>query len=172
MRSSPPRDFGLYEARREHDACGVGAVVNISGRRDRALVELGRQILLNLEHRGAASSDEATGDGAGVLLHIPHEFFAAECDRIGFSLPSAGAYGVAMLFSPHHEELRADCHAQLEEALAHYGLSPLGWRPVPVDNRTLGELAKAAEPVCSQLFIGGAGLENEAFERRLFMARK
>ncbi|HUV63988.1 MAG TPA: hypothetical protein VMW24_08825, partial [Sedimentisphaerales bacterium] len=92
------RDSGLYEARREHDACGIGAVVNISGKREHSIIEYGKQILLNLHHRGAAGADETTGDGAGILFQIPHEFFTSQCGELGFSLPAVSQYGVGVVF--------------------------------------------------------------------------
>jgi glutamate synthase (NADPH) large chain len=100
------RDQGLYETKYEHDACGIGAVVNIAGTRDHSILEYGKQILINLTHRGAAGSDETTGDGAGILFQIPHEFFAVECEERGFSLPEPFGYGVGMVFGPKGAELR------------------------------------------------------------------
>jgi len=145
----------------------------ISGRRAHEIINYGKQVLLNLHHRGAAGSDETTGDGAGILLQIPHEFFAAETDRLGFALPQAGAYGAAMMFAPRGDgQLRAQCAAALGEGVAHYGLKVLGWRDVPGDSSCLGELARASEPIIRQAFIDGCGLEGEVLERRLFMARK
>ena len=169
----PPEDRGLYEARQEHDSCGVGAVVNVSGRRDHAVIERGKEVLLNLRHRGAASADETTGDGAGILIQLPHAFFAEEAERLGFGLSGAGSYGVGMVFGPLADrELRGECDAALSEAVEHYGMKVAGWREVPADNSTLGELAKLAEPSIKQVFIDGCGLAEEALERRLYMARK
>ncbi|MHB1037681.1 MAG: glutamate synthase large subunit [Pirellulales bacterium] len=162
----------MYDPHREHDACGIGAVVNISGRRDHSIIDYGKQVLVNLLHRGAAGSDERTGDGAGILIQIAHEFFAAEADRLGFALPEPKRYGVAMLFLPQEADLRRQCELALVEAIAHYGLGELGWREVPTSNATLGDLARASEPVVKQLFIAGLGLEDEALERRLYLARK
>ena len=172
MRVVPPRDQGLYEARREHDACGIGAVVNISGRQDRAIVEYGEQILLNLQHRGAAGSDEATGDGAGILLQIPHELFAEEAAACGFALGEPSRYGVAMVFGPQDETLRRRCDELLEQSLVHYRLGVLGYRDVPCEDSCLGELARQAEPSIKQLFIDGQGLEGDGLENRLYLARK
>ena len=92
------KNQGLYEARREHDGCGIGAVVNISGKREHSIIEYGKQILVSLHHRGAAGADETTGDGAGILFQIPHEFFFVECKELGFSLPESLRYGVGMVF--------------------------------------------------------------------------
>ena len=93
------REIGLYEARREHDACGIGAVVNISGKREHSIIEYGKQVLVNLHHRGAAGADETTGDGAGILFQIPHEFFVAEAGKLGITLPEPSLYGVGVVFS-------------------------------------------------------------------------
>jgi len=170
--SKMPPGQGLYDPAREHDACGIGAVVNISGAADHRIVEYGKQILVNLLHRGAAGSDESTGDGAGILLQIPHEFFAAEAGRSGFALPEPRHYGVAMVFGLRDPSWWGRAEEILVEAVRHYGLTPLGWRDVPGCNDTLGELAKASEPAIRQFFIDGAGLEGEPLERRLYMARK
>src|SRR5512137_1151075 len=132
---------GLYETQYEHDACGIGAVVNINGTRDHSILEYGKQILINLTHRGAAGADETTGDGAGILFQIPHEFFATECDNLGFSLPEPFGYGVGMVFGPKDAELRARCERVLEEALAYHGLKVLGWREVPTAGNYLGKIA-------------------------------
>jgi glutamate synthase domain-containing protein 2/glutamate synthase domain-containing protein 1/glutamate synthase domain-containing protein 3 len=167
-----PEDQGLYEARREHDACGIGAVVNINGQPDHSIIEHGREILVNLHHRGAAGSDEVTGDGAGILFQIPHDFFASECERSGFSLPPAGKYGVGMIFAPADESLNDSCAKIFEEAVGHYGLKVVGWRAVPTCNDCLGTIALASEPSIRQIFIDGAGVEDEMLERKLYMVRK
>ena len=111
-----PSVRGLYDPQWEHDACGIGAVVNISGRRDHAIVEHGKQVLLNLMHRGAAGADESTGDGAGILLQIPHGSSAPMADELGFELPDPKQYGVAMLFLPQDEELRRRCETDLRRS--------------------------------------------------------
>jgi len=167
----PPAQ-GLYDPRWEHDACGIGAIVNISGRREHAILEYGKQVLLNLQHRGASGADESTGDGAGVLFQIPHEFFAAEASAQGVALPPPEHYGVAMLFLPRAGEVRRQCEAVLTEALVEGGLKPLLWRDVPTRNDCLGEIARSSEPVIRQLVIDGQGLAGEDFERRLFVVRK
>lgn len=172
MMQEMPKAQGLYDPRWEHDACGVGAVINISGRREHAIVELGNTVLMNLMHRGAAGADDATGDGAGILFQIPHELFAQETPRLGFSLPDALQYGVAMVFLPRIAELQEGCEQILADAVSAGGLRPLGWRTVPTRNVCLGELARAAEPVIRQLFISGEGLRDEELERRLFIIRK
>jgi glutamate synthase domain-containing protein 2/glutamate synthase domain-containing protein 1/glutamate synthase domain-containing protein 3 len=160
---------GLYEPAHEHDACGIGAVVNISGRKDHAIVEHGKQILLNLHHRGAASADNVTGDGAGILIQIPHAFLHSECKG---KLPAPGKYGVGMVFGSMNSSIRARCNILLEKAIEHYGMKVLGWRDVPVKADCLGPIAKAGEPTIKQIFVDGQGLSDEDLERKLFLARK
>jgi len=167
-----PRNQGLYDRQFEHDACGIGAVVDISGRPDHAIVQYGKQVLKNLRHRGAASADNVTGDGAGILLQIPHELFASECQGRGIVLPEPGRYGVGMVFASQDEALQAKCDGLLAEAIAHYGLGVIGWRDVPTKPDCLGPIALAAEPVIKQVFIDGNGQTDVDLERRLYLARK
>ncbi|MFH1923767.1 MAG: hypothetical protein ABIP48_28245, partial [Planctomycetota bacterium] len=134
MRYDAAKTRGLYDPQKEHDACGIGAVVNVSGRAEHAVVEYGKQVLLNLMHRGAAGADESTGDGAGMLMQIPHEFFAHQADRLGFGLPSPGEYGVAMFFLPRQTKPRGRCEQVVAEEIGRQGLDLLGWRDVPGDN--------------------------------------
>jgi glutamate synthase (NADPH/NADH) large chain len=166
------KNQGLYETRYEHDSCGIGAVVNISGRRDHSIIEYGRQILLNLHHRGAAGADETTGDGAGILFQIPHEFFFVECEKAGISLPEPSKYSVGMVFGSKDAGLRERCDRILEDAIAYYGMRALGWREAPVRSDCLGKIALESEPSIKQVFVDGAGLEEEAFERHLYLARR
>lgn len=172
MSTPVPRKQGLYDPQYEHDACGIGAIVNISGRRDHAVVEYGKQVLLNLMHRGAAGADESTGDGAGILTQIPDEFFQEVVGSLGFTLPAAGQYGVAMLFLPRDDAKRSRCLPVVTQWIEHGGMQVLGWREVPTDNQSLGELARNSEPVIQQVFIGANGLQQEELERRLYVARK
>jgi glutamate synthase domain-containing protein 2/glutamate synthase domain-containing protein 1/glutamate synthase domain-containing protein 3 len=167
-----PKAQGLYDPNREHDACGIGAIVNITGRRDHAIVELGKTVLVNLMHRGAAGADDSTGDGAGILMQIPHPLMSDEAARLGVELPAVKRYGVAMVFLPQVEEVRRHCEAMLAAALEEGGLKPLGWRDVPTDDSCLGDIARTSEPVVRQLFIGGQGMQDEELERRLFVVRK
>jgi len=167
-----PKAQGLYDPRNEHDACGIGAVVNVSGRREHGIIDLGRQVLVNLSHRGAAGGDESTGDGAGILLQLPHEFLAAQAGALKVKLPPPGRYAAAMVFLPTDRKLAQRCREILTQSVEHYGMNLLGWRDVPTCNGSLGELARAAEPMIRQAFIDGAGLEDEALERRLYLARR
>ncbi len=166
------KNQGLYESRREHDACGIGAVVNISGKRQHSIIEYGKQILLNLHHRGAAGADETTGDGAGILFQIPHEFFHAVSGELGFSMPDVSTYGVGMVFSSKDEKIREQCEEILQASAGYYGMKVLGWRDVPTSGDCLGKIALEAEPVIRQIFIDGAGLKNEALERCLYLVRR
>jgi len=167
-----PKSQGLYESRREHDACGIGAVANISGDASHSIIEYGKEILANLHHRGAAGADEVTGDGAGILFQIPHDFFKAVASEEGFKLPGKSEYGAGIVFGPKDAKLRAKCDKILEGSVKHYGLKVLGWRDVPVSPDCLGPLAISAEPSIKQLFVDGAGKTGRDLELKLFLARK
>jgi len=168
--SSP--DQGLYNAQFEHDACGVGAVANILGQPSHDILQMGKAVLLNLMHRGAAGADEATGDGAGILFQLPHEFLSATAQELGFELTDPLSYGLGMVFGPKDPAVRGRCDRLLEEALEHYGLGVLGWRDVPVRPECLGDLARAAEPSIKQVFVDGRQFTDETLEGRLYLARK
>ena len=169
----PPRQ-GLYDPAHEHDACGVGFVADIKGRRSHAIVEHGLTILNNLRHRGATGADPLHGDGAGLLVQIPDVFFREEMGRQGVKLPKAGAYGVGMVFLPRNAAARAACTREIERAVVNEGQSVLGWRDVPVDDSSLGNTARDTQPVIRQVFVGaGRGsLDRDAFERKLYIIRK
>lgn len=166
------KDFGLYETKYEHDACGIGAVVNINGTRSHQIVSYAKQVLLNLHHRGAAGADEVTGDGAGILMQIPDEFFREKSSKLGINLPCEGEYGVAVVFGSKNEQIRKRCDQILEESVVYYGMLNLGWRDVPSNPSCLGELALEAEPSIKQLFISACGYKDEQLETMLYMARK
>lgn len=170
--SFPIRSEGLYDPQYEHDSCGIGAVVNISGRREYQIIEYAKQVLLRLQHRGASGADETTGDGAGILFQIPQGFFADEAERLKISLPPAGEYGVGMLFLPRRREARSQCEAIFCETILEGGLEVLAWRDVPTCNSRLGQIARSVEPVIRQVLIHGHGLTEEPLERRLFLLRK
>ena len=170
---SLPAAEGLYDPAGERDACGIGFVVNIKGRASHQIIEQGIQILVNLTHRGAAGCDPDTGDGAGLLIQIPHAFFARECDRLGFSLPPPGRYGVGMVFLPveRHERLLAE--GILERIAREEGLEVLGWRDTPVDDTAIGRIARASRPYIEQLFLAPRnGMDQDALERKLYVVRK
>src|SRR5262245_779771 len=164
---NPPRQ-GLYDPAHEHDACGVGFVVDLKAVRSHDLVEKAVRILLNLEHRGACGCEKNTGDGAGILLQVPHKLLLRECDKLGFKLPAPGHYGVGFVFLPRDPSDREYCERLFERLSLREGQRVLGWRTVPTDNRLLGPTAKSAEPVIRQVFIGrGEDVADEmAFERK------
>jgi glutamate synthase domain-containing protein 2/glutamate synthase domain-containing protein 1/glutamate synthase domain-containing protein 3 len=168
-----PEPQGLYDPRNERDACGIGFVVNIKGQKSHDIILKGIQILINLTHRGACGCDPETGDGAGILIQIPHEFFAKECATIGFSLPPAGEYGVGMVFLPVEKQQRFLCEGILERIAREEGLAVIGWRDTPVVADAIGRVARASQPYIQQIFIRrAAGMDEDAFERKLYLVRK
>ncbi|MBN9063537.1 MAG: glutamate synthase large subunit [Rhizobiales bacterium] len=169
-----PAAQGLYDPGRERDACGVGFIADMKNRKSHAIVEKGLQILLNLDHRGAVGADPKMGDGCGILVQMPHRFFAEEAAALGFELPGEGDYGVGHLFMPRDPEGFALVTQMVEKAIQEEGLPLLGWRDAPVDSSDLGETVKETEPLHRQIFIGkpSAAMDQDVFERRLFIARK
>jgi len=172
--SSAPVKQGLYDPQFEHDACGLGFVVNIKGKKSHQLVTDALRILVNLDHRGACGCEANTGDGAGILIQVPHEFFVAQAARLGFKLPAAGQYGVGQLFLPKNPAEREGIKAELVKIVESEGQTVLGWRDVPTDNSSLGQTAVAAEPFMAQVFVSrGADLtDDDVFERKLYVIRK
>ncbi len=169
----PPRQ-GLYDPANEHDACGVGFIANVKGRKSHEIVQQGLRILENLTHRGAVGADPLAGDGAGILMQIPDAFLREECAALGIDLPAAGDYGVGMLFLPAREEIRNFCETLITGITAEEGQGLLGWRDVPTDNSGLGESVRQVEPVIRMVFIrkGENCLNTDTFERKLFIIRK
>ena len=168
-----PAAQGLYDPANERDACGIGFVVNINGEPSHDIVLKGLQILENLVHRGACGCDPETGDGAGILIQIPHRFFAREANDLGFSLPEPGKYGIAMCFLPVDRQQRLTCEGFLEEIAREEGLTVLGWRDTPLAVNAIGRVARASQPYIEQLFVGcPPHLDQDAFERRLYLVRK
>jgi glutamate synthase domain-containing protein 1 len=158
-----PQAQGLYDPAHEHDACGVGFVVNIKGERSHEIVLKGLQVLDNLTHRGACGCDPLTGDGAGMLLQVPHAFFAHEAAQLGFELPPAGEYGVGMIFMPLDAHKREACEALFEQVVRDEGQRLAGWRTVPVDETQCGVIARQGLPAIRQIFIArGPGISDEA----------
>src|SRR5580658_3280440 len=137
MISAPPKQ-GLYDPQFEHDACGLGFVVNMKGAKSHQLVTDALQILVNLDHRGACGCETNTGDGAGILIQVPHEFLAAEAVRLGFKLPAPGQYGLGMVFLPKDKTERENIQREFAKVIADEGQTVLGWREVPTDNSSLG----------------------------------
>jgi glutamate synthase domain-containing protein 2/glutamate synthase domain-containing protein 1/glutamate synthase domain-containing protein 3 len=169
----PPKQ-GLYDPRFEHDACGVGFVVDIQGRASHKILRQGIQVLVNLDHRGACGAETNTGDGAGILLQMPHKFLREECDRLGINLPAPGEYGSGLVFMPRDPTLRRQLEERFGDIVESEGQVLLGWRTVPTDNSMLGATAKASEPFIRQVFIGRGPDVSDAltFERKLYVIRK
>jgi glutamate synthase (ferredoxin) len=169
-----PEKQGLYDPRHEHDACGVGFVVDIKGRKSHEIVRSAVEVLLNMEHRGACGCEKNTGDGAGILLQIPHEFLLGQCEELRIDLPSPGQYGVGMVFLPREPERARQCEQAFEAIAREEGQSVLGWRTVPVEDSMIGPTAKASRPLVRQIFIErNANLTDKlAFERKLYVIRK
>jgi len=171
---SAPVAQGLYDPRNEHDACGVGFVAHIKGKRTHAIIEQGLTVLKNLTHRGAVGWDPKLSDGSGLLIQIPDRLLREEMARQGVKLPPRGQYGVGMVFLPRDPASRQACEYEMERAIKDEGQVVLGWRDVPVDNADLAEPAKKLEPVIRQVFVGrGRGVTvTDALERKLFIIRK
>src|SRR5713101_6531011 len=169
----PPAE-GLYDPALEKDSCGVGFIANIKGKKSHQIVSDAINILCNLEHRGAVGADPRAGDGAGILVQIPHAFFLRKAAEIGFQLPKPGDYAVGALFMPKETAWRKDIKSIIADHIKDEQLMLLGWRDVPVDNSSLGESVKPTEPANMQVFIGrGDHIKTEdEFERRLYILRK
>ena len=148
-----PAKQGLYDPAFEKDACGVGFVVNYQDDPSHEIIQQGLQILVNLTHRGATGSDPNVGDGAGILLQLPHAFFVEVTAPLGFVLPDDGEYGVGMVFLPQDETDRARCESILNDRIVAEGQKLLGWRTVPVDNQSLGAASRETQPYIRQVFI-------------------
>ncbi|WP_099204248.1 glutamate synthase large subunit [Scatolibacter rhodanostii] len=169
-----PQEQGLYSPQMEHDACGMGFVVNIKGKKSHEIIADALTVLENLNHRGASGAEENTGDGAGIIIQIPHIFFKRECDALGFNLPGEKQYGVGMMFAHKYKELRQKQMAIFEEIVAAEGLKVLGWREVPIDKSSIGESALGVMPRFLQVFIekGPEVPTGIDFERKLYVIRK
>src|SRR5579862_6212832 len=171
--SYPPLRQGLYDPSHEHDACGMGFVVDLNGEKSHEIIRKGIEILVNLTHRGACGCDPETGDGAGILIQIPHEFFVRECHEIGFSLPEPGVYGVGMMFLPVEPQQRLMCEGIVERIAREEGLTVLGWRDTPIDSDAIGRTARATQPYIEQVFLRGAHeLTQDELERTLYVVRR
>ncbi len=173
--SGLPDAQGLYDPSNEHDACGVGLVAHVKGRKSHAIVRQALQVLINLQHRGACGCEANTGDGAGILIQIPDRFFRAQAERLSFELPPAGRYGAGLIFLPRDPDRRQRVKAIFEQIVVEEGQRVLAWREVPTDNRALGASAIAVQPAFEQVVIGqGAdvALAQDRFERKLYVIRK
>jgi len=169
-----PAPEGLFDPALERDACGVGFIANLKGKKSHSIVESALKILENLEHRGAVGADPLSGDGAGILIQIPHDFLAAETKTLDFDLPKFGDYAVGHVFMPQDERLRAHCERVWARCVKEEGLKFLGWRSVPVDNSCLSPMVRTTEPVHRQAFIERPSsiADQDEFERRLYIVRK
>jgi glutamate synthase domain-containing protein 2/glutamate synthase domain-containing protein 1/glutamate synthase domain-containing protein 3 len=160
---------GLYDPRFEHDSCGVGFVCNVAGKRSNEIVKQGIEVLKRLSHRGATGADPKTGDGAGILIQIPHEFFK---NTVKFQLPDPGKYGTGLIFLPTDKKEREFCKGQFTKFIKAERQKLLGWRQVPVDDSDIGITAKKTQPVIEQVFIGSNLTDQSVFERKLYLIRK
>jgi glutamate synthase (ferredoxin) len=169
----PPKQ-GLYDPQFEHDACGVGFLVNMKGKKSHQIVTDALQILVNLDHRGACGCEANTGDGAGILMQTPHEFLRKVTDKLGFKLPAPGQFGVGMLFMPKNPAEREAVKTAFSKIITEEGQPIIGWRDIPTDNSSLGKTAVASEPHMMQVFIGrDASIKDDlSFERKLYIIRK
>ncbi|MDA2935530.1 glutamate synthase subunit alpha, partial [Acidobacteria bacterium AH-259-D05] len=171
-----PRAKGLYDPRNEKDSCGIGFVANIKGQRSHQILLDANEMLINLSHRGACGCEPNTGDGAGVLTALPHEFLAKVARKdLGIDLPPAGEFAAGVVFLPTTDRERDHCKAVVADIVSEQGQRVLGWRCVPTDPKgaDIGPSAHATEPAIEQLFIASRkGLEGEAFERQLYIIRK
>ncbi len=165
---------GLYDPAFEHDACGIGFVVDVKGRKSHAIVRQALTVLNNLDHRGARGSDPHTGDGAGILIQVPYAFLRRVCSDEGIHLPDSDLFGAGMFFLPHERQPRLAIQRQIENIVHDAGQRALGWRVVPTNGSSLGRTARQSEPFICQLFVGaGPHLEKPlAFERKLYVIRK
>ncbi len=174
MRDPRPEAQGLYDPEREHDACGVGFVVDLKGRKSHGIVSDGLTALRNLNHRGACGCEDNTGDGAGIILQIPHEFLVARCAEEGVVLPEPGEYAVGAFFASSDPENQELGKRLFESIVAEEGRVFLGWRRLKTDNSTLGPSARAVEPAMFHALVGRGPLDvdEETFERKLYVIRK
>ena len=165
---------GLYDPSFEHEACGVGLVANIRGVKSHGVIKQGLEVLINLGHRGAAGADPETGDGAGIMMQMPHEFIASEFGKLGVRVPAVGSYGIGMTFLPQDPEERSTCEAAIERIVEEEGQVFLGWRDVPISPDKIGTLAARVMPVIRQFMVGRSETteSGRAFEVRLFVIRK
>lgn len=172
--SGLPEPQGLYHPSHEHDACGIGFVANIKGQKSHDIIEKGIQILINLTHRGACGCDPETGDGAGLLIQIPHTFFAREAANLGFTLPAPGEYGIGMVFLPVEKHQRLQTEGIIERIVHEEGLRLLGWRDTPIQGSAIGRVARASQPYIEQIFVAPhpGVMTADQLERKLYLIRK
>ncbi|MDP7579018.1 MAG: glutamate synthase large subunit [SAR202 cluster bacterium] len=169
-----PSQQGLYDPNFEHASCGVGLVANINGLRSHSIIRQGMEVLINLGHRGATGADPETGDGAGILLQMPHQFLKLEAAKIGITLPPQGKYGVGATFLPQDSVQRQACENLIERVVLEEGQRFLGWRNVPISPDAIGNLANRVRPTIRQFFVGTADDMDPSypFELKLYVIRK
>ncbi|MFC1512624.1 glutamate synthase large subunit [bacterium] len=169
-----PEKQGLYDPEFEHDSCGVGFVCNINGSKSNKIIQKGLEVLVRMTHRGAVGADPKTGDGAGILIQMPHEFLVKVCSKSNINLSGKGEYGSGLIFLPQNKKEREICINAFEKIIKEYKQVFLGWRNVPVNNEVIGETAKSAEPVIKQVFIKKSASIKDTieFERVLYIIRK
>jgi glutamate synthase (ferredoxin) len=174
MNNQLPVKQGLYDPQFEHDACGVGFIVHMKGQKSHDIVEQGLTILLNIDHRGAVGAEINTGDGAGILLQMPHTFLKKVMAAQNITLPEPGQYGVGMVYASPDPTQRAAGRKVFEQIVAEEGQQVIGWRDVPTDNSSLGNTAKSSEPFMQQVFIRRSPdlVDDLSFERKLYVMRK
>ncbi len=167
-------DQGLYRPEFEHDSCGTGFITNINGHKSNQIIADALTMLENMEHRGACGCDPDSGDGAGILIQLPHEFFMEECSDLEISLPEPGEYGVGMIFFPKESAVKKACRTTIDAAIEKLGLQKLGYRKIAVNSSVIGETARSAEPDVEQIFIARPhSITNEDdFERKLYVLRR
>jgi glutamate synthase (NADPH) large chain len=163
-----PKSQGLYNRENEHDACGIGFVADIKGRKSNEIVRRGLDVVSRMEHRGAESADNKTGDGAGIMIQTPHDFLTSQIS----DLPEFGKYGTGLVFLPSDMEEMATCMEEFNKVIHEEGLELIGWRDVPVDSTVIGDIARSTEPLIKQIFIGGNDLDQLSLERKLYIVRK
>ncbi|MEP7287817.1 MAG: glutamate synthase subunit alpha, partial [Chloroflexota bacterium] len=169
MADNPPTKQGLYDSANEHDSCGIGFVASIKGQRSHNIIERGLEVLERMAHRGAESADNKTGDGAGIMIQIPHELYKEEIP----ALPEPGQYGTGIVFLPQNPDEAVFCVQALDSIIVDEGLHVLAWRNLVVDNSDIGEIAKSSEPAMHQIFITSTtDLSSDALERKLYVVRK
>lgn len=168
MHNHFPKPQGLYDPANEHDNCGIGFVAHIKGEKSNEIVRKGLEILVNMTHRGAESSDNKSGDGAGILMQLPHEYFST----LGLTLPSEGLYGSGLMFLPSNPKEAALCIKEFEKQVVAEGLELIGYRDVPVNSDAIGEIARSSEPLIRQVFVTGKFDEQDVLERKLYLLRK
>jgi glutamate synthase (NADPH/NADH) large chain len=169
-----PKKYGLYDPAFEKESCGVGFIANIKGVQSHQIIQDALTILVNLSHRGARGAEASTGDGAGLLTTLPHDFLKSVArEELRIDLPRPGRYSVGIIFLPQIEEMRLKCKEIFDRIASEQGQRIIGWRRVPTDNSQIGPTAKASEPVIEQVFVvAGEGFDQEAFDRQLFLIRR